>query len=167
VAQAGIADSLAITRAHAAIELERALNAGRVEVRVAHVTGEPTRRKVYRLTRKGAGLAQTVRQRALRRTVELVRHDGRPEALSGRQALDVLRSAGVGEGRAVLLVLTRRHIDLRRPGTRRPIPPSEREVTTAENRMRDSFERAFVRPVAWQFEVVLGPPHAPPLPVGA
>ena len=53
MAQSGIAESLGISRAHTAIELRRAMDAGRVEVRIAHVTGAPTRRKVYRLTPKG------------------------------------------------------------------------------------------------------------------
>ena len=166
MAQSGIAESLGISRAHTAIELRRAMDAGRVEVRIAHVTGAPTRRKVYRLTSKGAGLARAVRERAFGRVVELVLPDGHAEVLPGRPALDTLRRFGVSEGRAVLLVLSRTRIDVRLTRHRRapPIPPAARSV---EARAQRAFDRTFVRPVAWQFEVLLGPPHAPPVPAAA
>jgi hypothetical protein len=163
MSQAGIATALDITRAHAAIELRRAIDAGRVTVRVAHVTGMPTRRKVYTLTLRGSVLAEQVWGRAARTTPELVFPDGRSERLAGRQALEALRRFGVPEGRAFLLLLTRSRIDLR--ATERPI--AVRSAATPEANAAAVFHRAFVAPVAWQFEVVLGPPNAPPVKAAA
>ncbi len=165
VAQAGIADTLGISRAHAAIELKRALTAGRIEVRVAHVTGAPTRRKVYRLTPKGEGIARRARTRVLTQPVELVLPSGGVETVPGRQALEILRVHGVSEGRAVFLLLARRRIDLRDLGVRPAFRP--RAAKSGEALARTAFHRAFVRPVAWQSEVVLGPPHVPPVPAAA
>jgi len=166
MSQGGIAVSLGISRAHAAIELKRARDAGRVEVRMAHVTGAPTRRKVYRLTPKGEGVARTVRNRVLGRIVELVLPDGRSEVMPGLPALHALRRFGVPEGRAVLLLLSRARIDVRQPYVRRPSPPQV-SARSPEARAVLAFERVFVRPVAWQLDVVLGPPHAPPIPAAA
>ena len=166
MSQGGIATALGISRAHAAIELKRAREAGRVEVRMAHVTGAPTRRKVYRLTPKGEGLARAVRNRVLGRIVELVLPDGRAEVMPGLPALQALRRFGVAEGRAVLLLLSRTRIDVRQPNVRRPSPP-QISARSPEARAVLAFERVFVRPVAWQFDVVLGPPHAPPVPAAA
>jgi len=165
--QSGIAHSLGITRAHAAIELRRAMDAGRVEVRTAHITGYPTRRKVYRLTTKGEGIARAVRDRALGRTVELVLPDGRVEALPGPAALDALRRHQIAEARAVLLMLTRRRIDVRGSAIRRSMPPPPPIARSPEIRARAAFTRMFVQPYGWHVAVVLGPPHAPPVRVAA
>lgn len=51
--QDGIAEAARITRAHAAIELRRAVEKGYVEVLVRHVVHLPTRRKTYLITRRG------------------------------------------------------------------------------------------------------------------
>ncbi|TLZ52390.1 MAG: hypothetical protein E6K18_03015 [Methanobacteriota archaeon] len=166
MAQSGIAESLGITRAHTAIELKRAIESGRVVVRVAHVAGEPSRRKVYHLTPKGEWIARTVRDRALRRTLELVSPSGRPEVVPGVRAFEVLRAHGVGEGRAVLLMLTRTRIDLRNPSLRHPAKAAPRRMSE-EERARVWFDRTFWQPIAWQFEVVQGPPRAPPVPAAA
>src|SRR5881397_1771001 len=104
MSQGGTATSLGITRAHAAIELRRQMDAGRVAVRVAHVTGMPTRRKVYTLTPRGATLADSVRNRALAVTKEMALPNGHTESMSGPQALETLRLYGVPEGRAILLL---------------------------------------------------------------
>lgn len=167
ISQSGIAYSLGITRAHTAIELRRAMDAGRIEMRVAHVTGCPTRRKVYRLTTKGEGLARTVRDRALRGAVEVVLPDGRVEALAGPMAFETLRGHGVPEARAVMLLLTHRQIDVRWAALRRMVPPSPLRISSPETRARVAFEKMYVRPFAWQLAVVLGPPHAPPVGVAA
>ena len=159
MSQTGIAGSLGISRAHAAIELKRAIEAKRVEVRIGHVTGSPTRRKVYRLTPRGLDLARSVRDRVVSRMVEVVHPDGRAEPLPGPRVLEVLRRHGVGEGRAVLLVLSRSLIDIRSPTVRGASGP--RMTPYAEDRGRIAFERAFVHPYAWQLRVVLGPPHRP------
>jgi len=166
MAQTGIAESLGLSRAHVAIELRRQMDAGRIEVRIAHVTGAPTRRKVYRLTPKGATVAHSVRDRALGRTVELVQPGGRIEAMSGPQALTVLRRHGVAEGRAILMLLLHRRIDVVRVGLRRG-SAGRAPVRSAEARARAAFVRAYVRPFAWHLAVVQGPPHAPPVPVAA
>lgn len=168
MAQSGIATCLGISRAHAAIELKRQMAAGRVTVRLAHVTGMPTRRKVYALTPPGVEIVRRVRERAFDRTVELVLPDGGAEAVPGARALEILRRHGVGEGRAVLLLLTRERIDVRAPGVRHPVPLRPHPpVRSPEMHASDAFRHAFVRPIAWQFEVVLGPPHAPPVPAAA
>lgn len=167
LAQAGIADSLGITRAHAAIELKRQMAVGRIEVRVAHVAGERTRRKVYRLTPKGATAAEAVRGRALRRTIELVLPGGRIESHPGPRAMEILRQRGVPEAQAILLLLTRSRVDAREAAPP-PIPaPIRRAIRSPEARARAAFERTFVRPYAWQVAVAQGPPNAPPVAVAA
>ena len=165
MAQDGIATSLGISRAHAAIELKRAMIAGRVEMRIAHVTGAPTRRKVYRLTPRGAGVARTVRDRALRRTVEGLLPDGRWEVLPGPRALEALRRHGVAEARATLLLLTLDRIDVGRTGRLSPEAPVR--FRAAEAGAGAAFEAAFVHPFAWHLDIVLGPPHAPPVKAAA
>ena len=140
----------------------------RAQLRIGHVAGMPSRRKVYRLTSNGEGIARSLRNRALARTVAIMFEDGRVESLPGPQALEALRRRGVAEGRSVLLILTRGRIDLRQPGLRRaPLPPPHGRVLSAEARARAAFDAAFVRPYAWQLEVVLGPPHVPPVAVAA
>lgn len=165
IAQMGIARCLGITRAHAAIELKRQMDAGRVTTRIAHVTGLPTRRKVYHLTPKGRGLASEVRTRTLGRTVEIVLPQGGIAKMAGDQALEALRSHGVSEGRAVMLILLRHRIDLRNPTVRRPA--LQRPVRSAEARADAAFRRTFQRPYAWQLDAVLGPPNAPRVSVAA
>lgn len=166
MSQGGIATSLGISRAHAAIELRRLMDAGRVVVRIAHVTGMPTRRKVYALTPRGASAAQCVRDRLAVVTRELLLPDGRAEAMDGPRALQTLRQCGVPEGRAVVLLLTAERIDVRRAALRVGASPKATK-SMVELRALDAFQRAFVDPVSWQFEVVLGPPHAPPIPAAA
>ena len=166
MSQGGIATALGISRAHAAIELRRAMDAGRVTVRIAHVTGAPSRRKVYALTPKGKGLADSVRGRALSRTTELCLPGGPWEPMEGWRALDALRQHGISEGRAVLLLLTRDRIDVEK-AIRHRLAAKDRSRGSAEALAAETFYRAFVRPVAWQFEVVLGPPYAPPRPAAA
>jgi len=166
MSQGGIATSLGISRAHAAIELRRAMDAGRVTVRIAHVTGEPTRRKVYALTRHGRGLADSVRGRALAVTTELFLPDGQKEIMEGRAAIETLRRYGIPEGRAVLLLLTHDRIDVEEMARHR-LAEVGRARASAEAVAVDAFRRMFVQPVAWQFEVVLGPPHVPPFPAAA
>ncbi len=157
MAQAGIAHCLGISRAHAAIELKRQMAAGRVGVRIAHVTGLPTRRKVYGLTPKGEGLARSVRSRVLARIVGIVLPDGREEVVPGSRALEVLRRHGVREGRAVLLLLTRSRVDVRRAAARSSVAgPAKTPARSAEARAHAAFRRAFYEPIAWQFEIVLG-----------
>jgi len=166
MAQTGIAETLGLSRAHVAIELRRQMEAGRIEVRVAHVTGAPTRRKVYRLTPKGVHIAESVRSRALGRTVELVLPGGRIDAFPGPRALEILRRFGVAEGRAILMLLLHRRIDVRFVGLQRQ-PRRRPTVRSAEAQARAAFVRAYVRPFAWQLAVVQGPPNAPPVPVAA
>ncbi len=165
MSQEGIATSLRISRAHAAIELKRAMAAGRVEMRVGHVAGRGSRRKIYRLTSRGEGLARAVRERAFRRTVEVVLPDG-AEALPGLQAIETLRRHGVPEARAVLMLLSADQIDVQRAVEQPALAPPARPAD-AESRAREAFEAAFVRPYEWQRDVVLGPPYAPPVRVAA
>lgn len=166
MSQGGIATSLGISRAHAAIELRRAMDARRVTVRIAHVKGEPTRRKVYALTPHGRGIAHSVRGRAMAVTTELFLPDGQTESMEGRRALETLRRHGIPEGRAVLLLLTLDRIDVEKAARRR-LAAKRRAAVSVEVLAADAFRRTFVQPIAWQFEVVLGPPHAPPFPAAA
>lgn len=166
MSQGGIATSLGITRAHTAIELRRQMDAGRVTVRIAHVTGEPTRRKVYALTPRGTGVAHTVRGRVLGVTTELSLPDGQTELMEGRRALETLRRHGVPEGRAVVLLLTLDRIDVRKAARREP-SSHQKVAVSIEAKAADAFRHTFVQPVAWQFEVILGPPHVPPFPAAA
>ena len=166
MSQGGIATSLGISRAHAAIELRRAMDAGRVTRRIAHVTGEPSRRKVYALTPQGRLIADSVRSRALAVTTELVLPDGLRETMEGRRAIETLRWHGIPEGRAVLLLLTLDRIDVGKAALQ-PLAAKAKAGPSVEALAAETFRRAFVQPVAWQFEVVLGPPHAPPFPAAA
>ncbi len=162
MAQAGIADSLGITRAHTAIELKRQIEAGRIETRMAHVVGVTSRRKVYALTRKGEEVVRTVRERALRRQVALVGPDGGEELVPGGHALEVLRHVGVPEARGILLVMTRRRLDLRedlRHGAVIPRFPANPELAA-----RARFNELFYGPITWQIAVLMGPPIVPPVP---
>lgn len=166
MSQGGIANTLGISRAHAAIELRRQMEAGRVAVRIAHVTGMPTRRKVYALTLRGVGVAHSLRGRALAVTRELFLPNGRVETMEGTRALRVLRQHGIPEARAVLLLLTLEQIDVQTAA--RVQAQSQRSGRShPEERAAEAFWRAFVAPVEWQFEVLLGPPRVPPLPVAA
>ena len=166
MSQGGIATSLGISRAHAAIELKRAMDAGRVTVRIAHVTGASSRRKVYALTPRGKGIADAIRSRALAVTTELFLPDGRRETMEGRRAFETLRRHGIPDGHAVVLLLTHDRIDVGK-AVRRRLAAKGRAGASAEQLAAERFYGTFVRPVAWQFEVVLGPPHAPPFPAAA
>jgi DNA-binding MarR family transcriptional regulator len=166
MSQGGIAISLGISRAHAAIELRRAMDAGRVTVRTAHVTGASSRRKVYALTHQGRNIAASVRGRALSVTTELFLPGGTRETVDGRRAYEMLRGHGIPEGRALLLLLTRERIDVEKV-IRLRLAAKERAGSPVEALAAEIFQQAFVRPVAWQFEVILGPPHVPPFPAGA
>lgn len=166
MAQAGIAADLGISRAHAAIELRRQMDAGRVAVRLAHVKGLPTRRKVYHLTERGRDLAREVRRRATTGPVEIALPDGSCMSVPGERAFEVLRRHGVGEGRAILLLASHQRVDVLEARRRRPISPAV-PGRSAEVRAHDAFTRTFRRPYAWHLDVVLGPPHAPPVPAAA
>jgi len=119
MSQGGIATSLGISRAHAAIELKRAMDAGRVTVRIAHVTGASSRRKVYALTPRGKGIADAIRGRALSMTTELFLPDGQRETMEGRRAFETLRRHGIPDGHAVVLLLTHGRIDVGKAVRRR------------------------------------------------
>jgi hypothetical protein len=78
----------------------------------------------------------------------------------------MLRGHGIPEGRALLLLLTRERIDVEKV-IRLRLAAKERAGSPVEALAAEIFQQAFVRPVAWQFEVILGPPHVPPFPAGA
>ncbi len=166
MSQAGIAASLGITRAHAAIELRRQMDVGRVAVRIAHVTGAPTRRKVYALTPRGLGIVHSVRGRVFRVTRVLCLPEGRTESMEGGRALETLRRYGIPEGRALFLLLTLDRIDVEK-AAQRDSPQDGHARVSVEARAMETFRRTFVQPVAWQLEVVLGPPNVPPFPAAA
>jgi len=71
VSQDGIAGSLGISRAHAAIELKKLKETGEVEERLAHIKRGRNKRKVYFLTESGERRATDVAEYAQREGIEL------------------------------------------------------------------------------------------------
>ena len=102
--QDGIGGALGISRAHVALELRRLQDAGRVEERMAHVTGARTRRKVYHLTPSGQELGRRMREYARTRTVNVVTPEG-IGIVSGEEALTALRKAGIREAEGIQRIL--------------------------------------------------------------
>lgn len=112
--QDGIAAGLALSRAHVALELKRLRASARVQERMAHVANARSRRKVYELTPGGQEIARRMREHARSRTVRLPGPEGLRE-LSGAEAIDVLRHAGLRESEAVQRILAADVIELPRP----------------------------------------------------
>ncbi|TLZ72724.1 MAG: hypothetical protein E6K10_01775 [Methanobacteriota archaeon] len=124
--QDGIARALGISRAHAALELKRLRAAARAEERMAHVVGGRSRRKVYFLTPGGASAARSLRDHAREKSVLLADHGERRE-VSGAEAIEALKSRGVREPEATLLILGGDLVDARgrRPGAPTDLPLAE------------------------------------------
>ena len=123
--QDGIARSLGISRAHAALELKRLRTSAHIEERVAHVASGRARRKVYFLTPAGAALARALRDHAREKTVLLADGPERRE-VRGEEAIGALRACGLREADATRIVLAGDIVDLRacpRPGVLRELPP--------------------------------------------
>jgi tetratricopeptide (TPR) repeat protein len=120
--QDGIAASLALSRAHVALELKRLKSAVRVEERMAHVVHARTRRKVYDLTPSGQETARRMREHAKARTVRLSSPEGLRD-VTGAEAIDALRRAGLRESEAVQRVLAADLIELPRPDPPKPPVP--------------------------------------------
>ena len=120
VTQDGIAGALGISRAHAALELKRLKDAGKIEERVAHVAKARTRRKVYVLAPSGFEIARRMREHAKARRVVVMEADGGRE-VSGAEAIESLRRLGVRESEAYERVLTFDVIELLRA---EPPPPA-------------------------------------------
>ncbi|HLE46126.1 MAG TPA: tetratricopeptide repeat protein [Thermoplasmata archaeon] len=119
--QDGIAKSLGISRAHAALEVKRLKDASRIEERVAHVVGARTRRKVYFLLPAGMEVARRMREHAKTRRVVVLDGEGSREIL-GAAAVDLLKRHGAREIDAILEVLGRDLIEVARPEAPRPAP---------------------------------------------
>ena len=109
--QDGIGAALGISRAHAALELKRLREAGKVEERMAHVAGARTRRKVYDLTTSGQELARRMREYARTRTVTVVTATGVADMV-GAEAIEALRNAGVRESEGVQRILSNGTVSL-------------------------------------------------------
>jgi tetratricopeptide (TPR) repeat protein/DNA-binding MarR family transcriptional regulator len=112
--QDGIARTLALSRAHVALELKRLKTSGRVQERMAHVAHARSRRKVYELTPAGQEIARRMRDHARSRTVRLNEPQGVRDVL-GSEAIESLRRAGLRESEAVQRVLAADVIELPRP----------------------------------------------------
>jgi len=131
VTQPGVARGLAISRAHAALELKRQMTVGKVAVRLAHIRGFRHRRKVYTLTlaghRRVAALLQQVRGR------QYVVHfpDGDRRELPGTDALAMLQSSGLREAEALLRLL---ETDAVRVDGEAPCPAPVRLIGRARER---------------------------------
>jgi tetratricopeptide (TPR) repeat protein/DNA-binding MarR family transcriptional regulator len=120
--QDGIAASLALSRAHVALELKRLKTAGRVGERMAHVAQARTRRKVYDLTPSGQETARRMREHAKARGVRLSGPEGLRD-VTGAEAIDALRRAGLRESEAVQRILAADLIELPRPEPAKPPAP--------------------------------------------
>ncbi|HYY47527.1 MAG TPA: hypothetical protein VFA17_02475, partial [Thermoplasmata archaeon] len=119
--QDGMAASLAMSRAHVALELKRLKEAGRVVQRMAHVANARTRRKVYDLTPSGQEVARRMREHAKARKVGWSGPDGLRD-VTGEEAIASLRRAGLRESEAVQRVLSSDVIEAPRP--KPPAPPA-------------------------------------------
>ncbi len=113
--QDGIAAALAISRAHAALELKRLRTTGRVGERMAHVANARSRRKVYDLTTAGQEIARRMRDHARARTLVLVAPEGVRRDVLGTEAIEALRRAGLRESEAVQRVLASDRVEIPRP----------------------------------------------------
>jgi len=71
VSQDGIAASLCISRAHAAIELKKLKEAGEVVEKLAHIRKGKTKRKVYFLSRSGEEKASKIKQYAVSEGIDI------------------------------------------------------------------------------------------------
>jgi tetratricopeptide (TPR) repeat protein len=71
VSQDGVASSLRISRAHAAIELKKLKESEMVSERLAHIRGGKSRRKVYFLTVTGEERAYKIREYAERQGIDI------------------------------------------------------------------------------------------------
>lgn len=126
VTQDGIAEALGISRAHAALELKRLKDSGKIEERVAHVAKARTRRKVYVLAPSGLEIARRMREHANARRVVVLEGDGTREVF-GSEAIVALRRHGVRESAAVERVLTLDVIEIARAEPAPP-PPAPKAV---------------------------------------
>src|SRR3989454_10000885 len=115
--QDGIAATLALSRAHVALELKRLKSTGKVGERMAHVTNARSRRKVYELTPAGQEVSRRMRDHARTRTVELSGADGR-RVVPGAEAIEALLRAGLREAEGVQRVLAAEVVELPRPAPR-------------------------------------------------
>lgn len=70
ITQAGIADKLGVTRAHATLEINRLLEQNLVEARKMHVRGRPTRLLTYFATPAGREALQSGKPSRQRPTIE-------------------------------------------------------------------------------------------------
>jgi tetratricopeptide (TPR) repeat protein/DNA-binding MarR family transcriptional regulator len=120
--QDGIAAVLGLSRAHVALELKRLRTTGKIQERMAHVAHGRSRRKVYELTPAGQEIARRMRDHARTRSVRLSEPAGLRE-VSGSEAIEALRAAGLRESEAVQRVLAAEVVELPRPATPKvPVP---------------------------------------------
>lgn len=131
--QDGIAGALALSRAHVALELKRLQTTGRVAERMAHVAHARSRRKVYDLTPGGQEVARRMREHAKSRAVRIPGPEGLQD-VTGVEAIDALRRAGLREFEAVQRVLASDVIELPRPQLARPVTPSRPFFGRSEER---------------------------------
>ncbi|MFH0816946.1 MAG: hypothetical protein V1934_09065 [Methanobacteriota archaeon] len=104
VTQEGVAEGCGISRAHAALELGKLKEKGKLVERQAHVRGARTKKKVYFLNADSYKEALAMREAALRKRVTLVSEEGAKE-LDGAAALQRLTGAlGLSEARAIGLL---------------------------------------------------------------
>lgn len=121
--QDGIASALSISRAHVALELKRLRTTAKVEERMAHVANARSRRKVYDLTPGGQEIARRMREHAKSRSVGLLGPEGRRE-VSGTEAIEALRRAGLRESEAVQRILAADVVEVPRPEPKADVVPS-------------------------------------------
>jgi tetratricopeptide (TPR) repeat protein/DNA-binding MarR family transcriptional regulator len=131
--QDGIAAALLLSRAHVALELKRLKTTTRVEERMAHVANARSRRKVYALTPSGQEIARRMRDHAKGRALRLAGPDGLRD-VSGAEAIEALRHAGLRESEAVQRALATDVIELPRPEASRAAPPARAFFGRADER---------------------------------
>ncbi len=122
--QDGIGAALGISRAHAALELKRLRDLGKIEERMAHVAGARTRRKVYFILPGGQEAARRMREHAKTKRVALVGREGVRE-VAGAQAIEILRRHGVRETEGIQRILASDTVEIAPPEPAKP-PPTPR-----------------------------------------
>jgi len=111
VTQEGIAAGCGVSRAHAALELGKLVEKGKVVERLAHVRGARTKKKVYFLAPAAYAEAAAMREKALRGSLTFAGQSGKTE-LDGPSALQRLTGAlGVPEARALGFLLVGGTVD--------------------------------------------------------
>lgn len=106
ISQLGIAHSVGISRAHAAVELKKLKEGNKISEKVSHVRGAKSKKKVYFLTLEGEEEIRALRRFSEERTVSL-KHGIKMERMSGKAAFDWFRkNTSLSESHMLMSILS-------------------------------------------------------------